>query len=371
MKREIVTTGRTLRLGMLAAGLLLAQNALAVGTPAGTTVDNTASASYSVNGIAQTPVDSPTASFVVDQRVDFTLTEVGAAATIVTPNQAQAVTEFLLTNIGNAVGDFNLGVANLPNGTTVFGNADSDDVDAPFTIFLDDGSGAFDPADTQITFVDELSDLVGSNEATLFVVATIPADAVNGGFLNIELDATAHDGGAAGLGALTTDDAGVADDPNTVQVVFADAGFDGNEAAQDGYAVQSAALTVAKTSLVVADEFGSANPKAIPGSTVEYEITLTNGGPVAATGVGIVDDIDTVALTVAQSGAYAGDDVEVLRGGAAFATCTLDANDADTDGCGVFSAGSQVRIEPAGLTLDEAGNAPDNQVVARFRVTIN
>ena len=371
MKRVTGMASRTLRLASLAAGMLLAQNALAVGTPAGTPVDNTASATYTVNGIVQTPVDSPVVSFVVDQRTDFTLVEVGTATTVVTPGEVQAVTEFLLSNVGNVLQDFNLAVANLPNGTTVFGNADSDDVDAPFTIFLDDGSGAFDPADTQITFVDELSDQIGNNEARLFVAATIPADAVDGAFLNIELTATAHDSGAAGLGAITTDDAGDVDDPNAVQVVFADAGFDGTEAAQDGYEVESAALAVVKASQVVADEFGSANPKAIPGATVQYDVTITNNGGVAATGVGIVDVIDTVALTVDQTGAFGGDDAEVLRGGAAFATCTLDANDGDADGCGLFNAGSEVRIAPAGLTLDDAGNAPDNQAVARFRVTIN
>lgn len=371
MKRVMKASGLSLRLGTLAATLLLANNALAVGTPAGTAVDNTASASYTVNGIAQTPVNSPTVSFVVDQRTDFSLVEVGSAATTVTPGEAQAVTEFLLTNVGNVDQDFNLAIANLPNGSSVHGNPDSDDVDAAFAIFVDDGSGAFDPADTQVTFVDELSSLAGSNTATLFVVSTIPADAVNGGFLNVELSATAHDGSSGGLGAQTTDDAGIADDPATVQVVFADGGQDGTEAAQDGYAVQSAALQVAKTSQVVADEFGSANPKAIPGSTVQYEITLTNSGTVAATGVGIVDAIDTVALTVDVSGAYGGDDAEVLRGGAAFATCTLDADDGDGDGCGLFLAGSEVRIEPAGLTLDDVGNAPDNEAVARFRVTIN
>lgn len=371
MKREFGLPGRTLRLGTLAAGLLLAHNAMAVGTPAGTPVDNTATATYTVNTIVQTPVSSPVVSFVVDQRVDFTLTEVGGAATVVTPGEAQSVTEFLLTNIGNAAQDFNLSVANLPNGTSVFGNADSDDVDAPFTIYVDDGSGVFDAADTQVTFVDELPDLAGSNEARLFVVATIPADAVNGGFLNIELTGVAHDAGGAGLGAQTTDDSGVADDPTTVQVVFADSGFDGSELAQDSYAVQSAALAVAKTSLVVADEFGSANPKAIPGSTVQYEITLTNSGTVQATGVGIIDPLDTTALTLDQSGAYGGGDAEVLRGGSPFATCSLDTDDLDGDGCGVFNAGGEVRIVPAGLTLDAVGNAPDNQAVARFRVTIN
>ena len=258
MKRVTEMTSRTLGFGLLAASLLLAQNALAVGTPAGTTVENTASATYSVNGIAQAPVDSNLATFLVDERVDFVLTETDSAATIVTPNQTLAVTEFVLTNQGNVVQDFNLAVANLPNGTSVHGNADSDDIDDPVVIYLDDGDNSFSAAsDTVITFVNNLSEVPGSNTARLFVVSTIPADAINGGFINVELTATAHDGGTGGLGPVTTDDATDADDPTLVQVVFADASFDGVESAQDGYAVQSAALLVTKASDVLADEFGS------------------------------------------------------------------------------------------------------------------
>jgi uncharacterized repeat protein (TIGR01451 family) len=38
-------------------------------------------------------------------------------------------------------------------------------------------------------------------------------------------------------------------------------------------------LTVAKTSVVVSDPFGNANPKRIPQSVVRYDITVTNSGP--------------------------------------------------------------------------------------------
>jgi len=357
------------RLAALTASLLFAQHALAVGTPAGTTIQNTVSATYSVGGAPQDQVVSNPATFRVDQQVSFSLTESGGAPTTVTPGQTDAVTTFLLTNLGNASQDFDLSAVNL-NGGSVHGNTDNVDVENPPRVFVDDGDAVFGAGDTAL-FVDELSPDAGSNSVTIFVVANVSSSGiVNGDFANVSLSATAHDAGAGGtLGALTTDDAGSADDPNLVQVVFATAG--GVDSAEDGYAVQSADITVTKTSEVLNDLFSAAGEaKAIPGATVQYEITIANAGPVAATGIGLVDPLD--ANVTLATGGYAGDDAEVLIGGASFATCTLDADDSgDGDGCGLFNGGTEVRIAPAGFDLQDSGNAPNNEAIVRFSVTIN
>jgi len=49
-------------------------------------------------------------------------------------------------------------------------------------------------------------------------------------------------------------------------------------------------LTIKKTSEVVSDPTGSANPKRIPGAVVRYDITVTNSGP------GIVDSNSLVIV---------------------------------------------------------------------------
>ena len=79
-----LTSARLLaRLGAIAAAMLLTQQALALGTDAGTTVSNQASVSYSVGGNPQTAIESdpsgnstpgggnPT-EFIVDRRVSGT-----------------------------------------------------------------------------------------------------------------------------------------------------------------------------------------------------------------------------------------------------------------------------------------------------------
>ncbi len=381
MKRAITTYSRFGRLCLTAMGLLFAQQVLAIGTPAGDPVSNQATVSYSVNSVGQPDVTSNTATFLVDQRVDFTLIEQGGAPTTATVGTTDAVTTFLLTNTGNAAQDFDLSAINL-NGGTVNGITDSGtgagfDVEDPPRVFADtDGSGDFSAGDD--VFVDELSDLAGGNSILVFVVANVPGDLPDGTGANVELTATAHDAGAAGLGALTAEDDGVADDPNAVQVVFAN-GSTGQaaatEVAQDGYDIESASVTAAKTNSVIADGFSASDPKAIPGATIEYEVEVTNGGSQSATGVGIVDPLDanvTVAL-----GEYAGGDAEISQGGSVIFSCTLDVDDATTtDGCGIFTGvgGPEVRMAPTGanaVTLQDSGNAPNNVAVFRFRVTIN
>lgn len=369
MKRITMQVGRIPRLCLIALGLLFTQQSFAIGTPAGDTVANTASVEYAVGGVAQNAISSNTASFLVDQRVDFTLSEVDGAPTAVTPGLPNAVTTFTLTNTGNAVQDFNLSAANLVGGT-INGNVDTGQVEDPPRVFADtNDSGVFDAGDD--VFVDELSATAGSNSVLVFVVANVPVGLLNGAGANVEMTATAHDAGAAGLGAITTDDAGTADDTTIVQVVFANGNGGGVEVSQDGYAVASASLAATKGSAVIDDGFSVTNPKAIPGAIIEYTVTILNTGAQDATGVGLVDPLDpnvTVAL-----GEYTGGDAEVDQGGALFDSCTLDATDTDGDGCGIFAGGSgpEVRMTPAALTLGGTVSGTANDAVFRFRVTIN
>ncbi len=58
MKTVMSKFGLLFRLGVTATALLLGQQALALGTDAGTSVSNQATVSYSVGGAAQTPIES-------------------------------------------------------------------------------------------------------------------------------------------------------------------------------------------------------------------------------------------------------------------------------------------------------------------------
>ena len=97
--------------------------------------------------------------------------------------------------------------------------------------------------------------------------------------------------------------------------------------------VQTAALTITKTSRVVMDPFnGTTDPKAIPGATIEYTVRIDNAGPATATSVTVTDDLSTEigAGTVAfDATAYSGvSGVRLDINGAGFVNLT-NANDPD------------------------------------------
>jgi len=282
---------RTKLAALIAAGLALgaAQNALADGTASGTSISNTATLSYAVGGVSQTDIPTTSASFVVDNKVNLTVAEVGGSLTTagVVPGATGVVTTFTVTNNGNTLQDYALSVNNaIASGQSLFGGTDNFDVTA-CSAFVENGATAgYQSGEDTATFIDELA---ADDDATVHVVCSVPNTQVNTDVSLVSLTATTHTAGAAGLGALTTQDAG-ADVANTVQVVFADvAGSDdlardGKHSARDGYLVTSAVIAVAKTSTLLCDPFnGIASQKHIPGAIVRWTIQVTNSGATSAT----------------------------------------------------------------------------------------
>lgn len=84
-------------------------------------------------------------------------------------------------------------------------------------------------------------------------------------------------------------------------------------------AAHAAALVVTKTSAVVADQVNAANPKALPGATVDYAIRVDNpNGVLSGNAVGTVAIEDTlpksVALRVRDYGSTGSGPVEFADG---------------------------------------------------------
>lgn len=368
------TARRLLVAALAAAGLAGWQSASAVGTAANTTVSNQATVSYSVGGVPQTPIpSSPTGNstpgggapttFVVDNRIDLTVTEVSGGNTPVTPGQTDQVTSFLVTNTGNSAQGFQLTPTNLTGGA-LFGNTDNTDV-TNLRVFVDgNGNGTYDPGVDTATAIDTLA---ADANVTVFILADIPATATNGQFSNVQLEARAAVPGTGGA-TLATETAG-ADTPGAVDTVFGDAGRDATEVAADQYAISSAALTVTKTSAVVQDPFnGTTDPKAIPGAFVEYSVVIANTGAQAATGIQINDPLP--ANTAFRTGAYnaGASDVSITVGANPATFCVAEAGaDTNADGCSRTATDLVVGAPALSTVAIGAGNA----VTVRFQVTIN
>lgn len=359
-------------------------------TDSGTAIVNRADINFQVGGVSQTLIESsplgnttPGAAngadttFVVDNRVLVTVVAVDGTTVTTYPGSAAQALEFTVTNSGNTPQDYDL--------TTGL------DVDNMFVatvsvdVYVDtNASGVYDAGDTLTTTLDEMAI---DETRTVFVVANaVPLSAVNGDWANYYLRAITHDAGGAGLGALTANDNLVADTPGTVDVVFDD--IDGDAAAIDGlqdgaemawgadnvpagpggpggFVVAGALLTVTKTSAVISDPINLlVNPKAIPGATVEYTITIDNAvGAATATSVAIADTIDanTTALTAAY-GAGMGLTINFNGGGAVNHTSAAD---------GVEGSGYTASFVGGVISVGQITVAATQNVVIKYQVTIN
>ena len=343
MKTVRIILSRMLRLSFTAGALLLSQQVLALGTDAGVEVSNQATVAYTVGVVVQTPIESsPTGNttpgagapttFLVDRRVDFTLVETsGGPTTPVAPGDADVIASFTLTNNGNAIMDFDLAVADFAG--AVFGNADTTDLgNYRIRVANGDGAGGVPDLGTDLDFVDELAE---DAVVEIYVFADAPATVLNGQYANIQLTATAADHALATatpgvLDPILVETPGV-DDPTLIESVFADAGNNGFEQAEDSYEIISAALTVTKVATVFSDPFSSG--KALPGAVIEYVVTIDNTtGSADATGMTLTDLIQ-IADVVLQNGVYnAGASNVSFNAGASFCNAD-DAADTDGDGC--------------------------------------
>ena len=341
----------------LAVGLWGPLASAATGTQAGASVTNTATVSYSVANVAQTPVASNAASFVVDRKANVMVAEVGGAATTVAYGQTDQVTTFTVTNTTNATQDFRLLATNIGIGAaTQLGHTDNFAV-TNIRVFVDsNGNGTYDAGVDIATYIDELAP---DATKTVFVVGDVPASGPAGGVAGVQLTAVVATGGAGGsLGADLTQS--LTDDVNQIDTVFADvAGYvdalrDGRFSAGDEYNVAAATAQVIKTATLISDPLnGLVTPKAIPGAVVEYCIQVKNIGSNPLTSVGVTDNIPTNTTYLANS-TYVGG--TVLLG-----ACVADGAQA-TDG-NVYN-GTRVATSIASIAVGAT-------VTTRFRVTLN
>ena len=333
----------------LAITLSFSQSAWAVGTASGTTINNLATLNYSVGAVAQPAIgSSPTGNsagagtntaFVVDNKINLTVTTVDATAVSVVPGQTNVVATFTVNNTGNTVQDYSLAAAQLASGTNVFATNDNFDTGACSTFVESGATAGYQAAQDIATFVDELA--ADATKTVYVVCASIPSTQVNGDQANISLTATTATGGTAGSqGAASVQTAGA----NTagVDIVFADPSTTANAngtdpgqtardaigVARDAFKVVSANLSVTKTVTPICDPFnGNVNQKEIPGSDVQYAITIANTGAASAT-------LSSVADTLAVALAF---DTR-LNSGALPATNCVNGNVANTQSLSGFGA---------------------------------
>lgn len=264
---------------IVACAAAFATPAAASGIPAGSLIENTASATYTSNSIAQT-VDSNTVAVTVDEVLDVAVASQESGPVAAT---STAVLRFKVTNTGNGPEVFTL-TAN----PAVAGNA----FDATVTGLAIDvnGNGVYDAGvDTALTNGAISPSLAADGSLDILVMVTVPGSAAANATSRVQLNAVS----TTGTGA-----------PGTL---FAGQGVSGGDAVVGGSSAQAnaqATLVVNKAvvsllkSAVIADPFGGTRP--VPAATITYTIVANVTGTGTVIGLSVNDAIP--AGTTYQAG---------------------------------------------------------------------
>lgn len=287
---------------LLAAAMssaLLSAPAFAAGTPAGTTIDNVASATFDGPGGPST-VQSNTVTLRVDELLDVVVTSTDPADVPARNGETDRALSFRITNSGNGPEAFNL---------TALGTLGGDDFDPTVTsIVLDDGDNVYEPGIDPIYVASSNNPVLGPDQnRTIFIVSTMPTSAANGARGQARLTATAVTGSG---------------NPGTV---FVGQGQGGGDAvvgtsratqADEGFYILSSVLVALVKSATVLDPFGGA--RSLPGSIITYTLRadLTGGG--TAPNLAVSDAVPTgttyQAGTITLNGAALTDAVDADAG---------------------------------------------------------
>ena len=289
MKRTSLTT----LLLAVAFAALMAQSALALGTPACTVIGNVATVNYKVGSDDQTP-ESNLANeneFTVGNKINFTVTNEDAGNVDVEQAETGKVLNFKVTNTGNANQTF---LMSWSNGTTSpYGpvTADTMNMLTPGVDALSTASivtGVLTPGQDQVVTIVADTPLIPSNNDLAVYVMTGTAYKVDGSTVEAENSSSI----TSSEGTCSTD------------IVFNDSDTDtesgsarnGKDSAVGAFVVTADqdVLTVTKTSAIYSDPInGVTSPKLIPGAVVTYTISLINGSTTtAASTVSIGDTLD-------------------------------------------------------------------------------
>ena len=295
------------------ATIFFAGPAHAVGTAAGTTISNTATATYTDPQGATVSVPSNKVDVRVDELLNVTVATADPGDVAAQPGATDQVLSFIVTNTGNGPEAFRLAAINAIGG-------DAFDPTTTSLVIDKNNNGVYDPG------IDDIY-MPGSNDPVLLpdtsvrilVRSTIPAGATDGQRGQTDLTATAVTGsGTPGTSFAGQGQGGGDAVVGATTALGRDKGF---------YIVSAATVTFVKSASVL-DPFGGS--KSVPGAVITYTLVATVSGagslnnlaagdPIPASTTYVPGTITSQALTVtdatdADAGEFAANRVTVRFG---------------------------------------------------------
>lgn len=250
--------------------------AYAAGVIAGTNIQNTATATYEVNGNSDT-VDSNTVTIRVDELLNVSVGWLDGGSVPI--DGSGAILTFSVTNEGNGSEAFDLTALN-----SIGGN----DFNAVVNFIAVDtnDNGIYDPGSDLIVTSGASTPAVAPDDSlTVFVSVALPGGQADADASQLRLTAEA----ATGTGAPGTTFAGQGQGGGDAIV-----GLTGAEDEDLGALIvglNGSALVALSKSGTVADPFGGTQP--VPGAIVTYSIVAQVSGTGSVEALSITDDIPT------------------------------------------------------------------------------
>jgi uncharacterized repeat protein (TIGR01451 family) len=243
------------------ATIVFAEPAHAVGTTAGTTISNTATATYTDPLGTVVNVPSNQVDIRVDEILNVTVVTADPGDVATLPGATNQILSFTVTNTGNGSEAFRLAAINAIGG-------DAFDPTTTSLVIDTNNNGVYDAGiDTVYSAGSNDPVLAPDTSARIFVLSTIPGGATDGQRGQTDLTATAVTGsGPAGTTFAGQGQGGGDAIVGTTTAVGRD----------DGFYIVNAATVVFTKSAVVLDPFGGS--KAVPGSIITYTLVATVSG---------------------------------------------------------------------------------------------
>lgn len=275
---------RSLPCIVASATIAFAPSVRAAGTAAGTTISNTATATYTdaINNTITVP--SNAVDIRVDEILNVTVVSADPGDVPALPGSTNQVLAFTVTNTGNGSEAFRLSSLNAIGG-------DAFDPTTTSLVIDTNGNGVYD-AGVDTVYAAGSNDPVLAPDASIriFALSTIPGGATDGQRGQTDLTASA----VTGTGA-----------PGSV---FAGAGTNGSDALvgatsasgrDDGFYIVNAATVAFVKSATVADPFGGT--KSVPGAIITYSLVATVSGSGSLANLAVADPIPVNTTYVPSS----------------------------------------------------------------------
>ncbi len=279
-----VVDRRAACLATLGIAMAFAAPAHATGTVAGTTISNTATATYTDPVGNPVSIPSNTVNIRVDEVLNVTVATAEAGDVAALPGSTNQVVRYTVTNTGNGSEAFRLAPITAIGG-------DNFDPAATSIVLDTNGNGVYDPGvDTVYSAGSNDPVLAPDTSIRVFILSTVPGAATDGQRGQIDLTATA----ATGSGPAGTTFAGQGTGGGDAVVGTTTAtGRDRN------FFVISAATVALVKSASVLDPFGGT--KSVPGSIITYTLVATVSGTGTIANLAVGDPIPAATTYVPAS----------------------------------------------------------------------